>query len=64
PPQTQNHEWHFGDDSSVAAAMRVSASDHQAFNRRWAIATATGRGCAETLSLLASRGIALKTLRR
>lgn len=64
PPQTQNHEWHFGNDSSVAAAMRVSANDHQAFNRRWAIATATGRGCAEILSLLAARGIALKTLRK
>lgn len=64
PPQTQNHEWQIGIDSDVASAVRLPANDHQAFNRRWAIATATGRGCAEILSLLAARDIALKTLRR
>jgi len=64
PPQTQNHEWQTGSDSSVASAVQLPANDHQAFNRRWAIATATGRGCAEILSLLAARDIALKTLRR
>lgn len=64
PPQTQNHEWQTGNDSNVARAVQLPANDHQAFNRRWAIATATGRGCAEILSLLAARDIALKTLRR
>ncbi len=64
PPNTQTHEWHTGNDSSIASAIRFPAGNSQAFSRRWAIATATGRGCAEILSLLAARDIALKTLRR
>ncbi len=64
PPQTQSHDWQTGNDNSIASAVHFDINDHQAFNRRWAIATATGRGCAEILSLLAARDIALQTLRR
>lgn len=64
PPKSQSHDWQTGNDNSVASALRFPENDRQSFNRRWAIATATGRGCAEILSLLAARDIALKTLKR
>ncbi len=64
PPNTRQHDWQTGSDNVISSAINFPDNDREAFKRRWAIVTATGRGCAEILSLLAARDIAITTMRR
>lgn len=59
-PLTENHTWQQASYNLLTELMLFKPSDHEAFKRRWEIATSTSRGRATILALLLTRNIMLK----